>query len=220
DHVTVLSAGRMLSRMLVLRGNDRAVRRRHHDAVVLTAGVLQHDRMAGRRSADETNAILRNDERARAARRLVVHAGLDDDGGVRRRSVDGILDRLPRMDGRGRRRPATPAAASTQQRDCQEEIPMFHVTPRLFRRLACPWAYYQFTARRARVNFPWRGGTIRAGDAVLAGLGAANRAPEVFAAPDRLDLRRTPNPHVAFGLGTHFCPCAQLSRIEARGELN
>jgi cytochrome P450 len=55
---------------------------------------------------------------------------------------------------------------------------------------------------------------------VLAGLGAANRDPEVFAAPDRLDLRRTPNPHVAFGLGTHFCPGAQLSRIEARAAIN
>ena len=78
----------------------------------------------------------------------------------------------------------------------------------------------QFISRTARVDFAWRGSTIRAGDAVLAGLGAANRDPEVFAAADRLDLRRSPNPHVAFGLGTHFCPGAQLSRIEARAAIN
>jgi hypothetical protein len=77
----------------------------------------------------------------------------------------------------------------------------------------------QFISRTARVDFDWRGRTIRAGDAVLGGLGAANRDPAAFTAPDCLDLRRAPNPHVAFGLGTHFCPGAQLSRIEARAAI-
>lgn len=77
----------------------------------------------------------------------------------------------------------------------------------------------QFISRTARIDFTWDGRAIRTGDAVLAGLGAANRDPAVFSAPDRLDLRRAPNPHVAFGLGTHFCPGAQLSRIEARAAI-
>ena len=77
----------------------------------------------------------------------------------------------------------------------------------------------QFISRTARGDLAWRGRTIRAGDAVLAALGAANRDPAVFTAPDRLDLRRAPNPHVAFGLGTHFCPGAQLTRIEARAAI-
>jgi cytochrome P450 len=54
---------------------------------------------------------------------------------------------------------------------------------------------------------------------VLLGIGAANRDPAVFPEPDRLDLARSPNPHVAFGLGTHFCPGAQLARIEARAAI-
>jgi len=60
---------------------------------------------------------------------------------------------------------------------------------------------------------------IRPGDVVLASLGSANRDPAVFSEPDRIDVVREPNPHVAFGLGTHFCPGAQLSRIEARAAI-
>ena len=77
----------------------------------------------------------------------------------------------------------------------------------------------QFISRTACVDFTWRGAAIRAGDIVLACLGAANRDPAAFADTDRLDLERSPNPHLAFGLGTHFCPGAQLTRIEARAAI-
>ncbi|GAA4511117.1 cytochrome P450 [Actinoallomurus oryzae] len=43
---------------------------------------------------------------------------------------------------------------------------------------------------------------------------SANRDPEVFANPDTLDLSRTPNPHIGFGAGIHFCLGAPLARIE------
>ncbi|MFB4320139.1 cytochrome P450 [Actinomadura sp. 21ATH] len=43
---------------------------------------------------------------------------------------------------------------------------------------------------------------------------SANRDPEVFAGPDRLDLGRDPNPHITFGLGIHYCLGAPLARIE------
>lgn len=74
----------------------------------------------------------------------------------------------------------------------------------------------QFVARTARVEIVLHGRTIAPGDTVLLGIGAANRDPTVFADPDRLDLARSPNPHLAFGPGTHHCPGAALSRIEAR----
>jgi cytochrome P450 len=77
----------------------------------------------------------------------------------------------------------------------------------------------QMISRTALADFDLRGKRIRAGDAVLACLGAANRDPAIFDEPDRLDVGRDPNPHLAFGLGTHFCPGAQLSRIEARAAL-
>jgi cytochrome P450 len=56
---------------------------------------------------------------------------------------------------------------------------------------------------------------VRAGDKVVMWFSAANRDPEVFADPHRLDLLRSPNPHVAFGIGPHFCLGAHLARLEA-----
>jgi len=56
---------------------------------------------------------------------------------------------------------------------------------------------------------------IRAGDKVVIWFGAANRDPDVFPNPHALDLRRDPNPHVAFGIGPHFCLGAHLARLEA-----
>jgi len=60
------------------------------------------------------------------------------------------------------------------------------------------------------------GATIPAGRMVIMCIGAANRDPEVFARPGTLDLRRSPNPHVAFSGGAHFCLGAPLARMEAR----
>jgi cytochrome P450 len=74
----------------------------------------------------------------------------------------------------------------------------------------------QLISRTARRDFDWDGRTIRRGDVVLGCIGAANRDPAVFDAPDALVVRRDPNPHLAFGLGTHFCPGAQVSRLEGR----
>jgi len=58
------------------------------------------------------------------------------------------------------------------------------------------------------------GVTIRAGDAVMASAAAANLDDSVFDAPDRFDITRDPNPHVAFGHGAHFCIGAHLARME------
>jgi cytochrome P450 len=77
----------------------------------------------------------------------------------------------------------------------------------------------QLISRTAAEEFALRERTIGRGDSVLACIGAANRDPAAFAEPDRLDLGREPNLHLAFGAGTHFCPGAQLSRIEARAAI-
>ncbi|MFZ9506565.1 MAG: cytochrome P450 [Burkholderiaceae bacterium] len=58
--------------------------------------------------------------------------------------------------------------------------------------------------------------TIEAGTFVTLGVGAANRDPEVFAEPDRLDIGRRPNPQLAFGHGAHACAGMNIARLEAR----
>ncbi|HVK22134.1 MAG TPA: cytochrome P450 [Actinokineospora sp.] len=58
------------------------------------------------------------------------------------------------------------------------------------------------------------GTTIPAGDSVIVSLCAANRDERRFADADELDLTRSPNPHLAFGHGIHFCPGAALARLE------
>ena len=64
-------------------------------------------------------------------------------------------------------------------------------------------------------DLAFRGATLRAGEMVLPFLSAANRDPRQFDEPDRLDLERAPNRHLAFGWGIHFCLGAPLARLEA-----
>lgn len=58
------------------------------------------------------------------------------------------------------------------------------------------------------------GHRYRRGDGLALYLGAANRDADVFEDAESFDIERSPNPHVAFGLGTHFCLGAPLGRLE------
>lgn len=74
----------------------------------------------------------------------------------------------------------------------------------------------QHTARLARTDVQLGGKNIKKRDAVIAVMGAANRDPEQFEDPDRLDLTRTDNRHVAFAWASHFCFGAPLARLEGQ----
>ena len=60
------------------------------------------------------------------------------------------------------------------------------------------------------------GATMRRGDKAVLWYIAANRDPDTFPEPERFDIRRTPNPHLAFGAGRHVCLGAWLARLEVR----
>ncbi len=60
------------------------------------------------------------------------------------------------------------------------------------------------------------GRTLRAGEQVILMYPSANRDPAVFDDPDRFDVQRNPNPHLAFGFGPHFCMGASLARLELK----
>jgi hypothetical protein len=74
----------------------------------------------------------------------------------------------------------------------------------------------QYTTRVAPEDIELGGKTIRKGQATIVVMAAANRDPERFADPDRIDIRRTDNRHLAFGWATHFCFGAPLARIEGQ----
>jgi len=61
---------------------------------------------------------------------------------------------------------------------------------------------------------------VEPGQRIAALLGAANRDPAAFADADTLDVRRDPNPHLAFGVGVHFCLGAPLARMELAESLS
>jgi cytochrome P450 len=74
----------------------------------------------------------------------------------------------------------------------------------------------QRTARVASDDASIGGRTIRKGEMVMPFIGAADRDPAHFPEPDRLDLGRADNRHIAFGWGIHFCLGAPLARVEGQ----
>jgi cytochrome P450 family 142 subfamily A polypeptide 1 len=70
--------------------------------------------------------------------------------------------------------------------------------------------------RVAAQDYALGGVTVKQGQQVVLMYGSANRDPAHFTDPERFDVTRKPNDHVAFGLGTHFCLGAGLARLEIR----
>ena len=73
--------------------------------------------------------------------------------------------------------------------------------------------------RTATCDVTLGGRAIRAGDKVVVYHASANRDETVFPDPDRLDLTRSPNDHVSFGFGPHYCLGAHLARTQMRAML-
>jgi cytochrome P450 len=99
-----------------------------------------------------------------------------------------------------------------------EQLQLLRDDPRLI-----PGAVEELLRYDTSVQKAWRlatedveisGVTIPAGDRVSAMTAAANRDPEHFTDPDRLDIGRKIDRHLAFGHGTHFCLGAMLARLE------
>jgi cytochrome P450 len=72
------------------------------------------------------------------------------------------------------------------------------------------------TRRIALEAVEFGGRRFRPGQLILLVLGGANRDPAAFPDPDRFDIARSPNRHLSFGLGVHFCLGSQLARMEAQ----
>ncbi len=78
----------------------------------------------------------------------------------------------------------------------------------------------QFSKPRfVRHDITLDGVSLKKGDKVMAMIGAANMDPAANACPEKLDLTRKPNRHIAFGTGIHFCLGHQLARIEGKAAM-
>lgn len=77
----------------------------------------------------------------------------------------------------------------------------------------------QFVQRFAMRDIEIGGRTVGAGRSLILLFGAANRDPERFADPQRFDVSRKPNQHLAFGASVHFCIGARLARVIRPGHL-
>jgi cytochrome P450 len=78
-------------------------------------------------------------------------------------------------------------------------------------RYAPPLHYFR---RTLSADTEVRGQPIRAGEKIAMIYTSTNRDEDVFASPDTFDIRRHPNPHLAFGIGEHFCAGAHVARLE------
>lgn len=74
----------------------------------------------------------------------------------------------------------------------------------------------QATIRRATRDVELSGKSISRGQPIIVWIGSSNRDVDAFPEPDRFDIARTPNRHLGFGLGIHFCLGAPLARLEAK----
>jgi cholest-4-en-3-one 26-monooxygenase len=94
-----------------------------------------------------------------------------------------------------------------------KENPALMVKPAVEELLRWTSPVIQFS-RIATADTELHGCRIREGDTVAMFYPSANRDEEVFEEPNRFDIRREPNPHLAFGIGEHYCLGANLARLE------
>lgn len=104
--------------------------------------------------------------------------------------------------------------------DWPEELARLRADPGLIRTAVEEFLRFessnQLGNRRVVAEVEIGGETFKPGDLVTLCIGAANRDPAQFADPDRLDIARNPNRHLAFGAGIHACAGMSLARIEGQ----
>jgi cytochrome P450 len=100
-----------------------------------------------------------------------------------------------------------------QQRELREDPALFNTAVDEMLRW---WTPVMTFRRTATADVELGGRHISQGDKVVVSFTSANRDEAVYSAPDHFDIRRTPNPHLTFGHGPHFCLGAHLARVQLR----
>jgi cytochrome P450 len=101
-----------------------------------------------------------------------------------------------------------------------DQLALLRATPELARSAVEELLRYdspvQILSRAAMADFEIAGQQIREGEVFSVVIAAANRDPEVFPDPNRIDIQRIKNDHLSFGFDRHMCLGAQLARLEAQ----
>ena len=184
-----------------------------------SASIVSAEATASLRQYASTLIAAKRAEPDDAIFSTIVHATLDDDGSqLSDRELEAFFNLL------------FPAGAETTRSAIAGGILAFAENPEQFVRLAqnpdllptaveeivrwtTPSVYKRRTASKDTVL---AGTTIGAGDKVTFWEMSANRDDEAFEEPFRFDVGRSPNPHVGFGWGVHFCLGASLARLEMK----
>lgn len=150
---------------------------------------------------------------------ILVHATIDGEVGF---DLDGLINELLLIlvGGNETTRNVISGAMEAlcahpdQRRDLVEDPSLLPVAIEEFLRWVTPIVNFQ---RTVVADTELAGTALAAGDKLLLLYGSANRDEAVFGpTAERFEIRRDPNPHVAFGFGTHFCLGASLARLEIR----
>ncbi|MFP6661201.1 MAG: cytochrome P450 [Myxococcota bacterium] len=104
-----------------------------------------------------------------------------------------------------------------ERKRLQEDDSLWPTAVNEFLRFESP---IQLTDRAVQRDCEFGGRVFKKGQLVAVGLAAANRDPRQFEDPDRFDVGRTPNQHLALGHGNHFCLGSQLAKLEAEVALS
>ena len=181
--------------------------------------IVERGRIGRRGIADYFRALLPERRRhPRADLLLLAHrgrgAGRPPHRGRAARDLRAALHRGPR-DHRepDRQRSPRPAPAPAEVERLRREPALIGGAVEELLRYDSP---VQRTARITNAEVELGGKTIPKGAFVVTAIGAANRDPAHFPDPDRLDVARPDNRHIAFGFGIHFCLGAPLARVEGQ----
>jgi len=218
----------VIAELLGVPGSDRPLLRPWSNAIVkmyeYQPSQEREERAlaASREFADYIRALLR-ERRRRPAEDLVSHLAVVEDGGHRLSEDEAVASAILLLNAGHEASVNVLGNGVVGLLRHPGELARLRAVPELIGEAIEEMIRYdsplQLFERTAMEDVTIGDQLIRAGEKAAALLGAANRDPAVFASPDRFDVGRSPNPHLGFGAGLHFCLGAPLARVELQTAL-
>jgi cytochrome P450 len=218
----------VIAELLGVPESDRSLLRPWSNAIVKMyeygpTGALEERALAASREfADYMRGLVR-ERRRRPAEDLVSHLAAVEDGGRRLSEDEAVASAILLLNAGHEASVNVLGNGITALLRHPGQVARLRASPELVGPAIEEMIRYdsplQLFERTAREDVLVGDQLVRAGEKAAALLGAANRDPAAFADPDRFDVGRSPNPHLGFGAGLHFCLGAPLARVELQTAL-